>query len=110
MQYRGEIMPLVRVAEILKIVQRERVADEPKTIEVVVYSGNGRSVGLVVDRILDIVDENVVIQNPSRREGIKGSMVIQSCVTDLLDIPAVVRAAQANLSEEQLSVEELVSA
>jgi two-component system chemotaxis sensor kinase CheA len=110
MQYRGEIMPLVRVAEILKIVQRERVADEPKTIEVVVYSENGRSVGLVVDRILDIVDENVVIQNPSRREGIKGSMVIQSCVTDLLDIPAVVRAAQANLSEEQLSVEELVSA
>ena len=110
MQYRGEIMPLIRVAEILQIGGGEISEDGPKTIEVVVYSQNGRSVGLVVDRILDIVDENVVIQNPSRREGIKGSVVIQSCVTDLLDIPAVVRAAQGNLIEEHVPEGELVSA
>jgi two-component system chemotaxis sensor kinase CheA len=67
-------------------------------------------VGLVVDRIVDIVDENVVIQKPSRREGIIGSMVIQSRVTDLLDIPAIVRNAQVNPAEEQASVEELVPA
>ncbi len=109
-QYRGEIMPLLRVSEILQIGVGESAADELDSLQVVVYSENGRSVGLVVDRILDIVDENVVIQNPSRREGIKGSMVIQSRVTDLLDIPAVVRAAQANLSERKVSEEELVPA
>ncbi len=109
-QYRGEIMPLLRLSEILQIGAGDKTEDELESLQVVVYSEGGRSVGLVVDRILDIVDENVVIQNPSRREGIKGSMVIQSRVTDLLDIPAIVRAAQANLSEEHVPEGELVPA
>jgi two-component system chemotaxis sensor kinase CheA len=109
-QYRGEIMPLLRVSDILQIGGGERGAEATGSLEVVVYSERGRSVGLVVDRILDIVEENVVIQNPSHREGIRGSMVIQSRVTDLLDIPAVVHSAQINLGEEQAPVEELVPA
>jgi len=108
-QYRGEIMPLLRVSEILQIGSNGGAAEESDALEVVVYSEKGRSVGLVVDRILDIVEENVVIQNPSHREGIRGSMVIQSRVTDLLDIPTLVRAAQIHLGDEA-AVEELVSA
>jgi two-component system chemotaxis sensor kinase CheA len=77
---------------------------------VVVYSHKGRSVGLIVDHILDIVEENVVIQNPSHREGIRGSMVIQSRVTDLLDIPTIVRSARISFDEDQAAVEELVPA
>ena len=107
-QYRGEIMPLLRVSDILQI-GSNGAAEESGALEVVVYSEKGRSVGLVVDRILDIVEENVVIQNPSHREGIRGSMVIQSRVTDLLDIPTLVRAAQIHLGDEA-AVEELVSA
>jgi len=107
-QYRGEIMPLVRVSDILQISAEERDSNDP--VQVVVYSEKGRRVGLVVDGILDIVEENVVIQNPSQRDGIRGSMVIQSRVTDLLDIPAIVRSAQINFDHEQAPVEELVSA
>ena len=109
-QYRGEIMPLLRLSEILQISAGDKTADELESLQVVVYSEKGRSVGLVVDRILDIVDENVVIQNPSFRGGIIGSMVIQNRVTDLLDIPAVVRAAHGNLGEEHVPQEELVPA
>jgi two-component system chemotaxis sensor kinase CheA len=107
-QYRGEIMPLVRVSDILQINVEAR--DPNDSLQVVVYSERGRRVGLVVDRILDIVEENVVIQNPSQRDGIRGSMVIQSRVTDLLDIPTIVRSAQINFDQEQAPVEELVSA
>jgi two-component system chemotaxis sensor kinase CheA len=109
-QYRGEIMPLVRVSEILQISAEEKDANANDALQVVVYSEKGRRVGLVVDRILDIVEENVVIQNPSHRDGVRGSMVIQSRVTDLLDIPSIVRSAQINFEQEQAPVEELVSA
>jgi hypothetical protein len=37
-------------------------------------------------------------------------MVIQSRVTDLLDIPSIVRSAQINFDQEQATVKELVSA
>ncbi len=108
-QYRGEIMPLLRVSDILQI-GGDGSSDELDVLQVVVYSEKGHSVGLVVDRILDIVEENIVIQNPSHRAGIRGSMVIQGRVTDLLDIPSVVRSAQIHFAEEQAPVEELVTA
>jgi two-component system, chemotaxis family, sensor kinase CheA len=107
-QYRDEIMPLVRVSDILQITAVER--DATDSLQVIVYSEKGRRVGLVVDRILDIVEENVVIQNPSQRDGIRGSMVIQSRVTDLLDIPSIVRSAQINFDHEEAPVGELVPA
>jgi two-component system chemotaxis sensor kinase CheA len=108
-QYRGEIMPLVRVSDILQISAESRDARADEGLQVVVYSEKGRRVGLVVDRILDIVEENVVIQNPSHRDGIRGSMVIQSRVTDLLDIPTIVRSAQINFEQQQAPVEEFAS-
>jgi len=106
-QYRGEIMPLLRVADILQLGADTQNGNGRESLQVVVYSEKGRSVGLVVDRILDIVEENVVIQNPSHREGVRGSMVIQNRVTDLLDVPSMVRAAHFNLSEERAPEEEL---
>lgn len=109
-QYRGEIMPLVRVSDILQISAEAQGAAGNDGLQVVVYSERGRRVGLVVDRILDIVEENVIIQNPSQRDGIRGSMVIQSRVTDLLDIPTIVRSAQINFDVEHAPAEELVSA
>jgi len=57
-QYRGEIMPLIRVSE--KLVSEQRRVPElvQDSLHVVVYSEKGRSIGLVVDRILDIVEES----------------------------------------------------
>jgi two-component system chemotaxis sensor kinase CheA len=61
-----------------------------ESLHVVVYSHAGRSVGLVVDRILDIVEESFVVQRQGGRAGVMGSAVIQKRVTDLLDVPALV--------------------
>ncbi len=91
-QYRGQIMPLIRLSQVLASAGKEGVTTGAEgRLQVVVYSEAGRSVGLVVDRIVDIVDEKLVIQNPADRKGVLGSSVIQKRVTDLLDIPRVVR-------------------
>jgi two-component system chemotaxis sensor kinase CheA len=66
---------------------------EEKKIQVVVYTGQGRSVGLVVDRILDIAREPVKIQKHSGRPGTLGSMIVQGRVTELIDVKATIQAA-----------------
>jgi len=47
----------------------------------------------VVERILDIVEEDVVLDRTAERAGILGSAVVQQRVTDLVDVQGVVRAA-----------------
>jgi two-component system chemotaxis sensor kinase CheA len=91
-QYRGQIMPLIRVAQYIGgAVEAE--TDVSDLIQVVVHSQNGRSVGIVVSHISDIVHEELTMQRASAREGILGSAVIQERVTDLLDLEGIVRAA-----------------
>jgi two-component system chemotaxis sensor kinase CheA len=91
-QYRGQIMPLIRLSQQLGLnSQQDQV--EANTISVVVYSNHGCNVGLVVRNILDIVEDNVVIQRDLRRKGVLGSAVVQDRITDLLDVPAIVGAA-----------------
>jgi len=102
-QYRGQIMPLIRVSDVLHNSNGngagKAAGDGSGSMQVVVYSEQGRSVGLVVDRILDIVDEAIVSQQPSKREGLLGSAVIQKRVTDLLDVRSIVRTANPTFFE-----------
>ena len=60
-QYRGKILPLIHLSSALAERRQEaRISGSPlakaedEKIRVVVYTDQGRSVGLVVDRILDI--------------------------------------------------------
>jgi two-component system, chemotaxis family, sensor kinase CheA len=104
-QYRGQIMPLLRVSEVLE--NKRGIAPqkdkEKEALHVVVYADRGRSVGLVVDRILDIVEESFVMQRQSSRQGIVGSAVIQKRVTDILDVPGLVAAANLEASGSRAS-------
>jgi len=93
-QYRGEIMPLVDVAEVLRM----SPAPRRDTMQVIVYMQHGRSVGFVVDDILDVVEQSVAIENESNRTGVKGSAVIQQKVTNLIDLQQIVVAAGLNPS------------
>jgi two-component system, chemotaxis family, sensor kinase CheA len=91
-QYRGKIMPLIRVAGMLETenaTAKNGAGEGP--IQVVVYADGELTVGLVVEQILDIVKEKVVLQQPAKRPGVRGTMVIQKKVTDLLDVMELVR-------------------
>lgn len=88
-QYRGEILPLVSLTRFFGGTANSE--SDPR--QVIVFSDHGRSVGLVVDRILDIVTETITPTRSQARPGILGAAVIQQRVTDLLDVTAIVRHA-----------------
>jgi two-component system chemotaxis sensor kinase CheA len=94
-QYRNAILPLVSLSKYFT-----GVDPAPADLrQVVVFAENGRSVGLVVDQILDIVSEHVVVQRRSSRAGILGSAVVQQRVTDLLDVHTIMRATDPTFFE-----------
>jgi two-component system chemotaxis sensor kinase CheA len=59
-------------------------------LQVVVCNYGTARVGLVVDRILDAVDDNAVVQPGTNRPGILGSAIVKKRVTDFLDIDGIV--------------------
>jgi two-component system chemotaxis sensor kinase CheA len=89
-QYRGRILPLIRLSRVLDGMPGADVEGHP--LHVVVYCEAGRSVGLVVERILDVVAGAVAIERQGARPGVLGSAVIQQRVTRVLDVAAIVRA------------------
>ncbi len=89
-QYRGQILPLIRVADFLGAPSASAESDP---MQVVVYAEQNRSVGLVVGRINDIVEESIAVRREAAGDGILGSAVIQNRVTDLLDVPSIIRRA-----------------
>ncbi|BCS33483.1 ATPase [Luteitalea sp. TBR-22] len=91
-QYRGEILPLVSLA---RYFHRPEAQVDP--LQVIVFSFHDQHVGLIVERIVDIVQQVVVVDQRHRRRGIIGSTVLQQQVTDLLDADAVI--ADAGLFE-----------
>ncbi len=101
-QYRGQIMPLVRLSSALGREWGGAAQEGP--VQVVVYTHEGRSVGLIVGRILDIAETSIEIKQASGRPGILGSAVIQQRVTDLLDVGGVIRSACPSLFEDATAV------
>ena len=91
-QYRGRIMPLVRLAQHLPGAGANR-AEKTGSLQVIVYQRDGRSVGLVVDQIRDIIDEHLDLQAGSASPGVLGSAVVQGKITDLVDISGVLNSA-----------------
>ena len=80
-QYRGGLMPLVPVNANTKVRSQGK---QP----LLVFSDAGRSMGLVVDEIKDIVEERLDIQVSSRTPGTLGSAVVDGCATEVLDMGA----------------------
>jgi two-component system, chemotaxis family, sensor kinase CheA len=90
-QYRNRILPLVYLRMVLEpnLADQDRPADP---LEVVVFNDGESSVGMVVDRILDVTEEAVTVHQQSDRNGLLGSAVVGKQVTDFLDLSAVIRA------------------
>jgi two-component system chemotaxis sensor kinase CheA len=76
-QYRGQLMPLIAMpgGEIAAS------GNQP----VLVFTDRDRSMGLVVDEIVDIVEERMDIELHGEREGYLGSAVIAGKATDIID-------------------------
>lgn len=77
-QYRDQLMPLVQMEGV--------TVRTSGTQPILVFADDGRSMGLVVDEIVDIVEERLHIEVASGREGILGSAVIKGLATEVIDV------------------------
>ncbi|MFT5050641.1 MAG: two-component system chemotaxis sensor kinase CheA [Chlamydiales bacterium] len=95
-QYRDQIMPLVRVAELLNMTSISRTEEESDDlVKVIVHSSGSQSVGLVVDEISDIVESAATGRRDSDVRGIECAVVIDNQVTDLLDLDTLLEHVMA---------------
>jgi two-component system chemotaxis sensor kinase CheA len=88
-QYRGAILPMVRLDRHLGAYGET----DREVLEVIVYSDHGRSVAIVVEEILDIVDGEAAVRSDIDDLGLLGSAVLGDKVTELLDVRAAILAA-----------------
>jgi two-component system chemotaxis sensor kinase CheA len=76
-QYRGKLMPLVALAD---------AGDAEKTHQpVLVFADRDRSMGLMVDEIIDVVEDRLRIELSAARPGMLGTAVIAGHATDVID-------------------------
>ena len=79
LQYRDQLMPLVSMSDSV------RIKDEgPQPL--LVFSDGQRSMALVVDEIVDIVEDRLDIQVASNKPGTLGSAIINGEVTEIIDV------------------------
>lgn len=78
-QYRGNLMPLVFASDSMSLTEEER---QP----VLVFSDGDHTMGLAVDEILDIVEEEFQIKLASDNPGYIGSAIIAEKATEVLDV------------------------
>ena len=77
-QYRGQLMPLVTVNQGYEIPE---VGRQP----VLVFSDRDRSMGLVVDEIVDIVEDRLKVELKADKPGVIGTAIIGEKATDVID-------------------------
>lgn len=78
-QYRGHLMPLVRLSD--RVCVKEEGAQP-----LLVFSDGSRSMALVVDEIVDIVEDRLDIEVASGSPGVLGSAIIKGQATEIIDV------------------------
>lgn len=76
-QYRGKLMPLVALSD-------KSDSDRPRQ-SVLVFNDHDRSMGLMVDEIIDVVEDRLTIELSGARVGLLGTAVIAGHATDVID-------------------------
>ena len=77
-QYRGRLMPLIKLEEGCALKENGR---QP----VLVFADHGRSMGLLVDEITDIVEEHLEVELSAKRDGLIGTAVLNGEATAIID-------------------------
>ncbi len=91
LQYRNRLMPLTSVAGYIDTEPGHKKS-------VLVFQQHNEYVGIVVDEIVDIVEENLDIKMNTSMGGSYGSMVINDITTDLLDVDYFINQVCPNWS------------
>ncbi len=93
--YRGRVMSLVR-----KQTLAGQNASDDGNVTIVVHAAGDCLVGLVVDSVLDIVRPAEQLDCSQRQPGILGRVLIDSQITEVIDIRELARSIGVHLSNE----------
>ena len=88
-QYRGRLMPLVKLDQSYELKNSGR---QP----VLVFSDLGRSMGLAVDEIIDIVEQQLDIKLAAKTHGLIGTAVVDGKATEIIEATGYLTEAFAN--------------
>lgn len=77
-QYRGQLMPLITINDRYEMPKEGR---QP----VLVFADRDRSMGLVVDEIVDIVEDRLKVELKADVDGLIGTAIIGEKATDVID-------------------------
>ena len=91
-QYRGTLMPLMQMND---AVERKEEGAQP----ILVFSDHQRSMGLMVDDIVDIVEDKLNIELSTDTIGMIGSAVIKGKATEIIDIGHYIEQAFGSWAE-----------
>jgi two-component system, chemotaxis family, sensor kinase CheA len=78
-QYRGQLMPLL-------CIDAETAIKLDGMQPVLVFSDQNRSMGLLVDEIIDIVEQRLDIEVASEQPGVLGCAVVKGRATEVMDV------------------------
>ena len=78
-QYRGKLMPLQ------KVMPSQEMRDAGRQ-PVLVFTDDGRSMGLVVDEIVDVIDAKLDLDITSQSQGMLGSAIVREKATEIIDV------------------------
>ncbi|HET9188790.1 MAG TPA: chemotaxis protein CheW, partial [Acidothermaceae bacterium] len=92
-QYRGQLLPLARLSNVLGEHSGGSDRDDEEQLKTIVYTQGRRSVGLVVDAVVDIATEAPKSRGEVSEYGLSGVAVVQERVTELLDMEQAIMAA-----------------
>jgi two-component system, chemotaxis family, sensor kinase CheA len=79
LQYRDQLMPLLRI-------DMQNGPKKEGAQPILVFSSRGRTMGLAIDEIFDIVDDKLDIKLVDDRPGVLGYAVIGGVTTEIIDL------------------------
>ena len=92
-RYRDYFLPLIDLHQVFA----NSVPDREELSVVVVALSASHHVGIIVDRILDIVEDALSFRGAATRPGVSFCASIQDQVTEILDIDAIVEMVNPHL-------------
>ncbi len=87
-QYRGSLMRLVRLHEVLGILGHATTPDQ--SLKVVVHESDHGPIGFVVADMVDVLEDVVDLMDVDSGYGLAGAVVLHGRVTDVLDLEAAI--------------------
>ncbi len=87
-QYRGSLMRLVRLHEVLGILGHATTPEQ--SLKVVVHESDHGPIGFVVADMVDVLEDVVDLMDVDSGYGLAGAVVLHGRVTDVLDLEAAI--------------------